>query len=127
MKSSDGLSHDPSKYKLMVPIYCPECGERKDIDMNDFWKKHKEAQRFQNTSCKNCKKGNKLGKWQRRPYDKHNSIENWLRHNDAYNIGDRKGTLTVDVYLTQDIPADFSHKRSLPDAATPKKSKRHKK
>ena len=68
----------------------------------------------------------RLGKWLRRPHEANNSIENLLKHNNAYKPSERRAALTVDLYLTQDIAAEALHKRSLPGGATPKSGKRQK-
>ena len=126
MNSSDQLSCDFSKSKPMVLICCSECGSGKEIDMNMFWRNTNDRNRFQNISCKDCKNIKRLSKWQRRPHETHNSIENWLTHNNAYKSSERHATLTVDLCFTQDIAAETSLKRSLPVAATPKSCKHQK-
>ena len=99
------------------------------MDMNLFWHKIKEKHRFQNSACISCKKSYKLGKWLRRPKEADNTIEEWLRHNNAIAKGqDRPAYMTVDLYLNHNVQEERSLKRrDAPNAAPTKTTKRKKK
>ena len=103
--------------KYMVTIFCPECGNSKEVDMNMFWRKTNERHRLQQINCVSCKRFHRLGKWQRHSHQAHNTIDKWLKHNDVYYQTERPATVTVDLYLTQDINIKTIHKRSTPDGA----------
>ena len=72
--------------------------------MHMFWQRPKVGKhRFQQVKCSGCGKVTRVGKWLRRPHETHNSIEKWLKHNSTYNCCFRDVTMTVDLFLTQDI------------------------
>ena len=88
----------------MVTIFCV-CGHGKDVDINRLWDKN-EKNRFQNIRCTSCKETSKLGKWLRRPHENDNSIEEWLRYNNALHKNQRRPDfMTVYLYVTQNTLA----------------------
>ena len=95
--------------------------------MNKFWQHISERNRFQKISCISCKQSGRLGKWRRRSQEPENTIEEWLRHNNAITKGqERPAYMTVDLYLTQHMQEERSLKRAAPDDATTTASKRKK-
>ena len=93
-----------SPFKHMVTMLCLSCATKKEVDMNMCWQRTKDQRkRFQNATCSGCKTFNRLGKWLRRPHETHNSIETWLKHNNTYNCTLRDATMTIDLFLTQDM------------------------
>ena len=123
------FTQDHPSCKPMVTIFCKneKCGHGNEIDMNRFWHRTKDGHRSQNISCSSCKTQCRLGKWLRRHSASDNSIEEWLKENNAAKDKERPARITVDLYLTQDIPAEQSLKRCAPNDATAKPSKRQKK
>ena len=118
---------DQPSCKPMVTIYCSGCDHGKELDMNMFWHKTKEKHRFQKISCISCKKSCRLGKWLRRPQEADNSIEEWLKHNNAIaKDKDRPAYMTVDLYLSQNIKEERALKRNAPHDAPTKTAKRMK-
>ena len=125
--SRDGLSSVQPSFTHQVTVYCPACANGKAVNMNMFWQRN-HPNRFQNIRClwDICHKTIRVSKWHRRPHEEHNSIERWLKHNNAYNHEERHAEMTVDLYLTQDMSTEASLKRSAPVAATSPSHKRQK-
>ena len=121
-------AQDQPSCKPMVTIFCSGCDHGKEIDMNMFWHKIKVTHRFQKISCISCKKSCRLGKWLRRPKEADNSIEEWLKHNNAIaKDKDRPAYMTIDLYLNQNIKEERSLTRNTPHDEATKTAKRKKK
>ena len=69
-----------------------------------------------------------LGKKLRRPQEPDNSIEEWLKHNNAIaQDQDRPAFMTVDLYLTQNMKEERALKQNAPnDAPTPRQQNERK-
>ena len=112
----------------MVIIFCCVCEQEKDIDMNMFWQKSTQRNRFQEVRCVFCKNSNRLGKWLRRRQETNNSIEEWLRHNNALAKNkDRPAYMTVDLYRMQNINEERASKRNADNDVATKTTKRRRK
>ena len=119
----DQLSCEPK-----VSIYCCVCDNGKATDMNIFWHKQEKRHRFQNIYCTVCKKPYGLGRWLRRPHEADNTIEQWLKHNNAIAKNqDRPAHMTMDLYLNQNVTEERASKRQIardaPTTATKRKKK----
>ena len=119
----DQLSSEPK-----VSIYCCVCDNGKATDMNTFWHKQEKRHRFQNIYCTVCKKPYGLGRWLRRPHEADNTIEEWLKHNNAIAKNqDRPAHMTMDLYLNQNVKEERASKRQIardaPTTATKRKKK----
>ena len=107
--------------------------------MNRFWDiPAGSGHRFRDVCCNHCKIRTYLGKWLRHSKEAEDSIEEWLKYNNAMweapqprqkrgkCLTDRPAHMTVDLYLSQDIRKERSFKRNAEENVCYETAKRRK-
>ena len=113
--SHDGISAPQVDMNPHVTIFCPECDASQSLEMNLFWKRGNERDRFVRWSCTTAvcsKKRLSLGKWLRLKNNHGSQISKWMKATGIYDDHTRPVHITTKEYMKQEELNDRTKSRN---------------